>query len=243
MSIMKRFFKSPFFAPLQTSKNYAFFWISIIVLMTIKIYEGDQSFFVRHFGDHYSNTEWLNWAKWGWHHGASLLLFFIIPAIIVKKVFKQPLSNFGLAIGDWKFGLTMTGVALIVMPFLVYRASINPHHHEFYASSFPVHLATSSSMYFMLWAITYLPHYIGWEFFFRGYIGFGVKKEHGAFIAIMLQSLLTTLMHIGKPEGETWGAAIGGIYFGLLTYRTNSILYAVLFHLYIGLLNTWFCSF
>ena len=48
-------------------------------------------------------------------------------------------------------------------------------------------------------------------------------------------------MHIGKPQGETWGTVFGGVYLGLLTIRTGSVWYAVLFHLYIGLLNSYFC--
>ncbi len=231
-----------FFAPLQTQRNYAVLWLSILILMTIKIYEGDQSFFVRHFGDTYSNTEHLNWAKWLWHHMATFLLWGLVPLLIVLKVFKDKAADYGLTLGDWRYGLKASFAALLVFPVLVYFTAQNPQHKSFYAEEFPLELATSSMLYFGLWILTYIPHYIGWEFFFRGYIGFGMKKHHGAFMAIMLQTLLTTLMHIGKPEGETWGAAVGGIYFGLLTYRTNSIWYSVFFHLYLGLLNSYFCS-
>lgn len=239
---MKAVFASSFFDPIRTHRKEAIIWISIVLLMTIKIYEGDQSFFVKHFGEYYTDVELLKWAKWAWHHLSSLVLFFIIPIVLIKKGLKDSLSTFGLGIGDWKFGLTATAIAFVVMPFLVYNSSLNEQHRLFYANEFPLQLATSSALYFVYWAITYLPHYLGWEFFFRGYIGFGMKKQYGAFMAIMLQTLLTTLMHIGKPEGETWGAAVGGIYLGLLTYRSNSIWYAVIFHWYLGLLNTWFCS-
>lgn len=239
---MSKILEKPFFQPLKTNRKQAVIWVSILILMTVKIYEGDQSFFVEHFGNNFEDAQLLNWAKWGWHHGASLLLFFLVPLVLIKTAFKEKWSSYGLGMGDWKFGLTATLVAFVVMPFLVYNSSLNPEHKLFYSSEFPLQLATSSAAYFGLWAFTYLPHYIGWEFFFRGYIGFGMKKHYGAFMAIMLQTVLTTLMHIGKPEGETWGAAVGGIYLGLLTYRSKSVWYAVLFHWYLGLLNTWFCS-
>ena len=234
--------KAPFFQPLKTDREQAIFWISVIVIMTVKLYEGDQSFFVKHFSEGIENTELLNWFKWLYHHLASLLLYCIVPLAIIKFGFKKSLREYGWQLGDWKFGIKATLIAFVVLPFVVYKTSLNPVHKTFYASEFPVDLATASILNFSLWALTYLPHYIGWEFFFRGYIAFELKNKFSAFMAIMFQSLLTTLMHIGKPEGETWGAAIGGIYFGLLTYRTNSVVWAIIFHFYIGLLNTWFCS-
>ena len=219
-----------------------YFWISIIVLMTVKLFEGDQSFFVRHFGDGIQDVQLLNWFKWLYHHMASLVFYAIIPMLIIKFSFKRNLKDYGVQWGDWKFGVKATLIAFAILPLLVYNTSLNEHHKLFYFQEFPVELATASAFNFFLWALTYLPHYVGWEFFFRGYVGFEAKRKYGAFMAIMFQSLLTTLMHIGKPEGETWGAAIGGIYFGLLTYRTNSVVWVILFHLYLGLLNTWFCS-
>jgi len=241
-NFFKQAVKSPFFTPLKTDKSSVILWVSVLILLTVKIYEGDFKFFAVHFGEHYQDTQILNWAKWAWHHGASLLLFFAVPLVLIKTGLKQDLKAYGLQLGDWKFGLKATLIAFVVMPLLVYNSSLNEVHKLFYQSEFPLQLATSSGLLFLAWVFTYLPHYIGWEFFFRGYIGFGFKFKYGAFAAIMLQTILTVLMHIGKPEGETWGAAVGGIYLGLLTYRTKSVYYAIIFHWYLGILNSWFCS-
>lgn len=229
--------------PLITDRKTGIFWVSIVVLLIVKIYQGDHSFFTTYFGDSIHRIEYLKWAKWGWHHGASLILFFAIPALIVRAGFKASLGDYGLKVGDWKFGLKATSIAFVIMPFVVYASSLDPSHKAFYSEEFPLQLATSGIWYFLLWSLTYLPHYIGWEFFFRGYIGLGVKPRSGAFVAVMIQVLLTTLMHIGKPQGETIGAALGGVYLGLLTYRTGSVWYAILFHWYLGILNSLFCSF
>ena len=79
-----------------------------------------------------------------------------------------------------------------------------------------------------------------WEFFFRGFLQFGIKKHYGVAAAILVPAILTVLMHIGKPEGESWGALIGGIYLGLLALRTRSMIYPLIFHWYSGMLNTIF---
>ena len=208
----------------------------------VKIYEGDASFFIKHFSEDYTNKDILQWHTWLYHHLSSLVLFCIVPIFIIKVFLKDDLGNYGIGLGDVRFGLSATLVAIIILPILVYQNSLNPHHAEFYQTHFPLLLVNSSPYYFSLWALTYLPHYLGWEFFFRGYVGFGFKKYHGAFMAIMFQTLLTAMMHIGKPESETWSTVVGGVYLGLLAYRSNSIWYGVLFHLYLGLLNTWFCG-
>lgn len=227
-----------FFEPLIGGDRKALvLWISVVILLVLKIFEGDQSFFVKHWGHLFENGPVLDWYKWLYHHLASLLLLAIIPVIIIRAYFKQQLKEFGITIGDWRAGLKHLIFVAVVMTYPTYLTCQSPQHLEFYPLTT---LATESPKLFFLWALTYLPHYIGWEFFFRGYIGFGLKKYHGAVVAIITQTVLTTLMHIGKPEGETWGAAVAGIYFGLVAYRTRSVLWPLLMHLYLGLANSWF---
>ncbi len=240
---MKKPTELPFLKPLfAASKRQVVLWGVLIVMLLLKLYEGDKAFFVKHFSHLDVDEQTFLWLKWVWHHAGSLLFMFLIPVIFIKTMLKEKLLDYGLGMGDYKFGLKATLAAFIIMPFVVYQTAQNPEHAEFYRSQFPLVLANSSALMFGLWALTYLPHYIGWEFLFRGFVGLGFKKEMGVFAAMMLQVLLTTLMHIGKPQGETWGTVFGGIYLGLLTVRTGSIWYATAFHLYIGLLNSWFCG-
>jgi membrane protease YdiL (CAAX protease family) len=231
----------PFLAPLKTTKKEAIFWIAIIVLMVLKIYEGDRTFWEQHFSSGVTDEQLYRWYKWLYHHLATLVLFALIPMLIITTQFKEKLRDFGWQLGDWKFGLKATLITGVIMPFMVYNSSLKPHHFDFYHSNFPLDMATSSVAMFALWGLSYLPHYLGWEFFFRGFVQFGFAKKYGVFMALMFQVLLTALMHIGKPEVETWGAVLGGIYMGLLAYRTKSIAWPLAFHFYVGMLNSYFC--
>ena len=227
-----------FFDPITSAKrSQLIFWGAACLLITVKLFQGDQSFFVKHFGHLYEPGPVLDWMKWLYHHIASLILYALIPMGIIKLMLNQQLSEYGWQLGDWRFGIKATLIAFVVMPLPVYLSSQNPEHLAFYPLTT---LATESPTYFGLWALTYLPHYLGWEFMFRGYLQFGIQKENGTIPAILVPSLITTLLHIGKPQGETWGALIGGLYFALLTFRTKSILWALLFHWYLGMLNSWF---
>lgn len=224
---------------IRENKTELTFWVLIVGLTTIKLFQGDRSFFVEHFAGNLSEGPVLDWYKWLYHHLASLLLWAIIPFLVIRFAWNRKLSEFGWQLGDWKFGLKATLIAFVVMPLPVYISSLNPEHREWYPLTT---LATASVGYFALWGLSYLPHYIGWEFFFRGFIGLGLKDTYGKIGATGIQVIMTTLLHIGKPMGETWGAAVGGIYLAWLTYRTGSVWWAILFHFYLGMLNTYLCA-
>ena len=220
-------------------KRAAAMWVIVIILITLKLYQGDHSFFTKHFSDPSWSTPVADWFRWLYHHLASLLLWAIVPFIIIRAFFKERLSAYGWQLGDWRFGVKATILAVVIMPLPVYLSSLNPEHREWYPLTT---LATASVGYFSLWGLSYIPHYIGWEFMFRGFVGIGMSKHYGKIGATGIQVIMTTLLHIGKPMGETWGAVIGGIYLGWLTYRTESVWWAILFHFYLGMLNTWMCA-
>lgn len=224
---------------LSANKRELTMWLLIVVLTTIKIYQGDQSFYAEKLNHSLPEGPELDWMRWLYHHLASLVLWALVPFLIIKFTFKEKLADYAWQLGDWKFGLKATFVAFIVMPIPVYFSSLNPEHREWYPLTT---LAVQSASYFALWGLSYLPHYIGWEFFFRGFVGVGLSKFYGKIGATGIQVIMTVLLHLNKPMGETWGAAVGGVYLGWLTYRTGSVWWAILFHFYLGMLNTWMCA-
>ena len=230
-----------FFKPLlQDNRKALILWLAAAILLLLKMYEGDYKFFVKHFEGIAISEEWFKWLKWLWHHGASLLIFCILPMLVIRLGFKEKLADYGWTLGDWRFGLKATAITFLILPIPLYLSAQDPNHAGWYLNHFPFQLMKQGPMWVALWALTYLPHYIGWEFFFRGFLQFGIKKHYGVAAAILVPAILTVLMHIGKPEGESWGALIGGIYLGLLALRTRSMVYPLIFHWYSGMLNTIF---
>ncbi len=230
-----------FFSPLlNTNKKTLILWVSCIVLMVLLIYPGDESSFVKIFPDFTSLSKYdLDWYKYFFHHSSTFLLFFLIPVLIVLFVFKEKVSEYGFCLGDYKFGIKATLISFALLPLPLY---INSFDKSFLAE-YPLSMKSMESpQNFIFWSMGYLIYYTGWEFFFRGYLNFGFKNSLGPFTALWIQTLASTLIHIGKPSGETWSAIPGGLYLGLLAFRTRSIFWPLLFHFYLGMLNSYFCG-
>ena len=88
-------------------------------------------------------------------------------------------------------------------------------------------------------------YYTSWEFTFRGVFLFSLiemmgDNPSGVMAAILIQSIVATVFHLGHPHIEIIGALIGSFIFGVIAYATGSILYTVFLHASIGILNDVF---
>jgi len=176
--------------------------------------------------------------------GAFLLV--IVPIILIKKVFRQPLKYYGLgmppkgrrALAVWTF-LTLTLVSLPAF-WLGTGDSGMRETYPLFRGDFPTILT------FILYQLTYLPFFIAIEFIFRGYLLFGlagagddeIKLAGGGFpgvfyfhrYAILISMLSYTAWHLGKPVPELWGTLVWGLAAGATAYAVRSIWPVVLSH-------------
>lgn len=176
---------------------------------------------------------------------AGAFLVVVIPILIIKFGFKQPLSDYGLGLlpkgrrmlAWWTF-LTIT---LVTLPFFVIGAQ-DTSMREVY----PFYRPFSSLGQFLLYELTYLPFFIAIEFIFRGYLLFGLAgvrddeiKDGGEGVpgvfyfhryALLIQMLSYTAWHLGRPLPETWGTLVWGLVAGATAYSVRSIWPLVLSH-------------
>jgi membrane protease YdiL (CAAX protease family) len=99
-------------------------------------------------------------------------------------------------------------------------------------------LATRHTGALVIYEAALLLYVSGWEFFFRGFLLFGLKKPLGEG-AIYLQALPYALMYLDGPRLQTLGAIPGGIALGYLASRTGSIWYGVALHWLCALALDW----
>lgn len=163
---------------------------------------------------------------------AFFLLMFCIPALLVKLVWKQKLGDYGLQRGDWRAGLRL---AALILPFMLlgaYTGALDPGMQ----AEYPLAKSMMHSLpLFILVEFFYLVYYLGWEFFFRGFMQMGMEKAYGPVMAILIQTVPSAIVHIGKPFAECFSAIIAGLVFGYVAWRTRSIFFSMLLHAVIGI--------
>lgn len=166
------------------------------------------------------------------------ILMFLLPVLYIKLVVKKRLSDFGWGLGNVKLGLKfLLLIPLVIVPAIYFAAQMPDVRSEYPLAKSLLQDQTHLWFYELAYVLFY---YVAWEFFFRGFLLYGLKDKFGAVSAILIQTISSCLVHIDKPEGEIIGAIIVGLIFGYIALRTRSIWYVFLLHASIGVLTDLF---
>jgi membrane protease YdiL (CAAX protease family) len=214
--------------------------LSVPIILLIYIYHGMDDALGRYFS-YIANYYYFDIYRYIYQFLAIFVLFFLFPLIIVKLVFKEKLKDYGLSFGDKRYGFrfTIITIPLIVTPIIILGAHMPQIRAEYPLSK----LIQGDVSVFLLYEFSYiLLYYVGWEFFFRGYMLFGLREKFGDTYAILLQVIPSALLHFNKPEPEFLGSIVLGIVLGYLALRTRSILYPFIIHSYIGVSTDLFVT-
>ncbi|MHB1947389.1 MAG: CPBP family glutamic-type intramembrane protease [Gammaproteobacteria bacterium] len=126
----------------------------------------------------------------------TLLCFWALPALANKLVYKESLKDLGFVFPEKKLRavfLIFIGLA-ILLPYIIFFA----YQTEFKSYS----LGTPSVPKFIFMVGVLFPiHYVGEEFFFRGFLFLGLWKRVG-WHSFWITDIIFTLSHIGKPIPE-----------------------------------------
>jgi len=210
-----------------------------LALTTWKYY-GTTSFFIENISDKFIlfNNAAMT-AEW-YTYFSAFILFGILSIAIIKFVFNESPAEYGMRIGDWKFWIPAMLVVGIIMTALSYPSSKQAQ----YIAEYPLYKGAGESMQlFVIHAFAYLVYYIGWEIFFRGFMQTGLAPRFGIWGAIMVQVALSCIVHIGKPDSEIYSSILGGLVWGIMVYRSKSILPAVATHWMLGISLDYFICF
>ena len=151
-----------------------------------------------------------------------VILYLVVPLFVTLVFFRENPREYGFSLGDWKAGLVITAISILIMaPIMYYLGSGNPSMRGYY-QPFAKRLPWTTFL-----------DLIGWEFLFRGWILFGYARKFGP-EALWIQAVPFALMHNGKPEVETLTTIFGGFAFGWIAYRTKSFVWPFLIHWFIA---------
>jgi len=218
--------------PEKKDKKPVFILLSVPFIFTIWKYQGSPVFFDRNLAQIFSSSADLEFLRIVYYGFSSIFFLFLIPALIIKFIFKEKLSNYGLRIADGKFGLKVILITYPIIILSMYPASLTPE----YQGLNPMYSDAGKSVpVFILYAAVYGLYYIGYEFFFRGYMLFGLRERFGDTYAILIQTVPSCIAHIGRPESEMISSILAGLVFGYLVLRSRSIWYVLVLHWLIGI--------
>lgn len=208
-----------------------FLGLGTLIVVCLWLSFGSPAFFMKTWGASFAGDPYVDWYQYLYYHLNALLLLGVLPVVVLRFGFGMKLSEMGICLGDWRFGLKFLAVAIPLSAPVLYLSSLDPAFQREYPLT---KLAGQTAGTWVLWELTYLLYYIGWEVYFRGALLFGLEERIGAGGALLFQTAISTLVHIGKPVGELVGAAPGGLLIGALALRTRSVLWPLLFHWYMG---------
>jgi uncharacterized protein len=210
--------------------------LSVAILLPLYMRLGTPASFDLLFGKLLSSQPVQSVVRVFYHYGAIFLMLAVIPVCIITGIFREKLSDYGIRTGDYKTGFKIVFLLLIPLAgFMVLTTltdgSIPPLFHSVYPS---IPLTASDPGLFFMNALFMSLYYISFEFFYRGYMLFGLKDRFGAAAAILIQTIPSVIIHFDKPNGELFASVLGEILFGVLALRTGSILYGILIHYFLG---------
>jgi membrane protease YdiL (CAAX protease family) len=157
-----------------------------------------------------------------------VVLFGLIPLTVVVLGFRDRPSRYGLTLGDWRWGAGLTLAGCAAMTPIVLAFAAVPDVRAFYApSGGPLGQLV----------LTNVLDLTATEFAFRGFLLFALVRLIGP-LGLVVAAMPFTFAHLGKPELELFTTLGGGMVYGWLAWRTGSIVWGSIGHVYILTLVT-----
>jgi uncharacterized protein len=151
------------------------------------------------------------------------VLFGLVPLLVVVLGFRESPRRYGVTLGEWRWGLPLLLAGLAIMTPIIWFFSTFPEFVTYYRGvSGPVGLVLLRN----------LVELVPGEFLLRGFLLFVLLRRIGP-LAIVVVQVPFVLTHIGKPDIELWSTFLGGPIFAWLDWRTRSIAWSALGHVYV----------
>jgi membrane protease YdiL (CAAX protease family) len=151
------------------------------------------------------------------------ILFGVVPLAVVVVAFRDRPSRYGLQIGDWRAGVSLMLIGCVLMTPVVLWFATLADVQAYYAPSaepLPGLLLTNTI------------DLAAGEFLFRGFLTFTLLRAIGP-LGVLVATMPFVYAHLGKPELELYSTLAGGLVYGWLAFRTRSIVWGTIGHVYI----------
>lgn len=171
-----------------------------------------------------------------WAFGC-LLCYFVLPALMVRLMLKEKLSDYGFSFGSFRNIMMFVLPGFVGMMPLIYYASTQSHFLHVYPFYEPT-LAKGIGLDFILWELMYAMQFIALEFFFRGFMVHCLMGVMGAW-AIPVMVIPYCMIHFQKPFPEATASIVAGLALGWLGLKTKSIVPGAMLHIAVAFGMDW----
>lgn len=155
----------------------------------------------------------------------SFSCYFVIPMIVVRRVFGLTLADFYLAPRDY-----LRHLPLYILLFLpVGLAVLGVAQTAEFQQQYPFYDDATGWPDRVVWELAYALQFLGLEFFFRGFMVHGMGAELGS-MAVMVMMIPYCMIHFGKPLPECLGSILSGMVLGTIAMDSRSIWGGVTIH-------------
>lgn len=154
-----------------------------------------------------------------------LTFYFLVPALVVKGVFRERLRDHGLTGRGFLGHLPLYLLLLAPVLGCVAVAATSPAFQETY----PFYRNPRGWADLLAWESMYVSQFFALEFFFRGFLLQSTKERLGV-LAVPAMVGPYVMIHFTKPAPEALGALVAGTVLGVLALRTGTIWGGVFVH-------------
>ncbi len=156
-----------------------------------------------------------------------LLAYLVFPMIVMLVAFGDKPWNLGLNFRGFLRHLPIyVGLYLLVAPVILLAFKLFPETSRVY----PFYRQAGDRLeQFIRWQLIYGLQFLSLEFFFRGFLLFGLEKRFG-YHAILVMVVPYCMIHFRKTWQESLAAVIAGLALGYLAMKTRSVLGGVFIH-------------
>ena len=222
-----------------SDKDFCLMALFLTLVLFVYCYFGSQSFFEKYFFGVKNAEYW----KVIYHNLMAFVLFFGVGMIFSCFVCKKDPKDLYLGKGKWKLGLVLCAIGTVVCAICGLSTVLDAEMQSTYPM---INFALHDWKMILLYFVSYVLYYIGWEFLFRGMALNMSKSKLGMLGAVLFSTLISALIHtsiggFGKPMVETLSAIAAGVIFALVAKHTNSIWYGFYLHMAVGFFTDLFC--
>lgn len=145
---------------------------------------------------------------------------FIIPVLVIRFVWREPLREYGLGLGDQQLSWKVAAIGLVIALPAMWIGSRDPAMRAAYPRFGQPDVVPVET--FALFALAYGAFFVAQEFAMRGFLLFALERK-GAALAVVVSALVQTLWHLDAPLAELATAPVWGIAAAVLNLRLRSI--------------------